>query len=86
MAQIQKGRKTRLLDFVRFGPCVDPTYTHEIVTARKCALVIFFQFLVFTLHERSCVSHNGNSLLGLVFQLIRIIYILLAHEFLTDSI
>jgi hypothetical protein len=44
MAQIQMGRKTRLLDFVS-GPCVDPTYTHEIVTARKCALVFFFNSL-----------------------------------------
>jgi hypothetical protein len=41
MAQIQMGQKTRPLDFVRFGPYVKPTYTHENMTIGERALNFF---------------------------------------------
>ncbi len=41
MAQIQMGQKIGPSDFVKFGPCVEPTYTREIVTTRKHVLDFF---------------------------------------------
>jgi hypothetical protein len=41
MAQIQMGQKIGPMDFVKFGPYVDPIYTCQIVIVGESALDYF---------------------------------------------